>query len=124
VILIDSNLLIYAARPEHAPLRHWLSIRQCGASLVSKVEVLGFHKLTPTEKSYFERTFAILPVFPITVPIAESAIGLRQRRKLGLGDALIAATALEWQCPLATHNTDDFLWIDGLKVVDPLATEP
>lgn len=120
MILIDSNLLIYSARPEHAALRHWLSTRHCAVSLVSKIEVLGFHKLTAADRARFEQAFAVLRVLPITTPIAESAIALRQLRKMSLGDSLVAATALEWQCPLATHNTGDFRWIDGLDVVDPL----
>jgi predicted nucleic acid-binding protein len=32
----------------------------------------------------------------------------------------VAATALVHHLPLATHNVDDFAWIDGLTVVDPL----
>jgi predicted nucleic acid-binding protein len=39
---------------------------------------------------------------------------------MSLGDALVAATALVHRLPLATHNVDDFAWIDGLIVVDPL----
>lgn len=37
-----------------------------------------------------------------------------------LGDSLIAATALEHHLTLATANVDDFLWVDGLKVLNPL----
>ena len=32
----------------------------------------------------------------------------------------MAATALVHRLALATHNVDDFAWIDGLIVVDPL----
>jgi predicted nucleic acid-binding protein len=65
--------------------------------------------------------FSILRVLPITLTLADNAIALHQRRKLSLGDSLVAATALEWRCPLATRNIDDFLWIDGLEVINPLA---
>jgi predicted nucleic acid-binding protein len=47
-------------------------------------------------------------------------INLRQQRKMSLGDALIAATCLEHNEPLATANVDDFKWIAGLDVVNPL----
>jgi predicted nucleic acid-binding protein len=43
------------------------------------------------------------------------AIGLRQQRKMSLGDALIAATALEHNLTLATHNEGDFSWVPGLR---------
>lgn len=120
MILIDSNLLIYAALPEFAELQDWLSSQECAASLASKVEVLGFHKLAASDKAFFEQSFRILRILPITPSIAEKAIELRQRRKMSLGDSLIAATALEWDCPLATRNADDFRWIDGLVVINPL----
>jgi len=51
----------------------------------------------------------------------EIAIGLRQQRRLALGDALIAATCLEHSLGLATVNTDDFRWIGELSVVNPLS---
>lgn len=37
-----------------------------------------------------------------------------------LGDALIAGIAIRQDMPLATHNVDDFAWIEELTVVDPL----
>ena len=120
MILIDSNLLIYAARPEYDALRHWLSIQNCAVSLASNIEVLGYHKLTATDKYRFEKMFTILRILPVSNLIAETAIRLRQHRKMSLGDAIIAAIALEWHITIATHNTDDFVWIDGLVVIDPL----
>ena len=42
------------------------------------------------------------------------------QRRIKLGDSLIAATALAHGLALATHNTDDFRWIPGLQLVDPL----
>jgi predicted nucleic acid-binding protein len=40
---------------------------------------------------------------------------------MGLGDALIAATALVHQCPLVTRNVDDFKHVVGLEIIDPFA---
>lgn len=40
-----------------------------------------------------------------------------------LGDAFVAGTALTHELRLATHNTDDFAWIETLDVSDPLAEE-
>jgi len=36
-----------------------------------------------------------------------------------LGDAIIAATALEYGLPLATRNTVDFRHIDSLQIINP-----
>ena len=38
-----------------------------------------------------------------------------------LGDAIIAATALEYGVPLVTRNEGDFKHITGLQVINPFA---
>lgn len=52
--------------------------------------------------------------------VLERAAQLRQLKKMGLGDSLIAGTAVQHDLTLVTHNIDDFLWIEGLDVLDPL----
>ena len=54
--------------------------------------------------------------------VIDQAVALRQSRKLSLGDALIAATALVFNHELLTHNLKDFAGIPGLVVIDPVAT--
>ena len=71
MILVDSNLIIYAASGKHPKLVDWFEVNQPVASAIS--------------------------------------------------DALIAATALHYDLTLATHNVEDFEWIDALTVIDPLA---
>ena len=48
------------------------------------------------------------------------AIELRQFRKMALGDALIAATALESGRELLTHNSKDYREVPALVVIDPI----
>jgi predicted nucleic acid-binding protein len=62
-----------------------------------------------------------LTVLSIDQNILDEAVTLRQKRKTGIGDALIAATAIVHDLTLYTHNTDDFKWIPELRVTDPLA---
>ncbi len=50
-----------------------------------------------------------------------AAVSLRQSRKMSLGDALVAATALVFGRELLTRNVKDFAGVPGLVVVDPLA---
>lgn len=45
MILLDSNILIYAALPEYAVLQNRLRPNQLAVSVVSKIEVLGFSRL-------------------------------------------------------------------------------
>ena len=81
---------------------------------------MGFNRLDDNSKRYFESVFYSLTVLPITHQVIDIAIGLRQQRKLSVGDAIIAATALLYNLDLYTRNTTDFDWIDGLKMFDPI----
>ena len=86
---------------------------------ISKVETQGFHKLEQADALYFNSLFAIVTLLPVTPNIVETAIRLRQQRRMTLGDSLIAATALEFELVLATRNVADFAFIPALTVYDP-----
>ena len=53
--------------------------------------------------------------------MADAAILLRQSRRIKLGDALIAATALLYELLLMTRNVDDFKRVSGLRIINPFA---
>ena len=120
-MILDSNLIIYAAKPEYPGLRLWIATHSTAVSAVSKVEVLGYHKLPAEERQQFENFFAVSTILPISNAVVAKAIALRQARKMSLGDALIAATALVFKREMLTHNTKDFEGIQGLVVIDPIA---
>jgi predicted nucleic acid-binding protein len=121
--LLDSNILIYSAKVEFAALRNYFTNETVSSavSVATLIEVLGFHRLTPEDKVYFESCVALMQVFEVTQPIAERAVELRQRQKLSLGDAIIAATALVHDCELITRNIVDFEEIPGLRLVNPFS---
>ena len=67
------------------------------------------------------QSLAGLPELGLDAEIAERAIALRQQRKMGLGDAIIAATALVHGLTLVTRNMDDFKHVSGLDLINPFA---
>ena len=119
-MLIDSNIIIYAAKPEYPQLRRLIEERPPAVSAVSYVEVLGYHLLSEEERQYFEIFFAACPILAISEVLMQ-AVKLRQTRKMTLGDALIAGTALVHDLTLVTRNTKDFEWIGSLRLLDPLS---
>jgi len=119
-MLVDSNLLIYSVQPPFSSLRDWLAHSAVYYSAVSRLEILGYHRLTPIAKQAIEQVLQPIPLILPTALTFEIAITLRQQRKMSLGDALIAATCLEHQLTLATHNVKDFEWIAELNLYDPL----
>jgi predicted nucleic acid-binding protein len=118
-MLLDSNIIIYAAQPEHSHLRRLIAETSPTVSSISYVEVLGYHRLSELERRYFGTFFGEARVLPLSQPVLDEAVRLRQWRKMKLGDALVAGTALVHKLQLVTRNTDDFSWIGGLKVVNP-----
>lgn len=118
--LLDSNIIIYAAKPEHDALRRLIVDTAPAVSAVSYVEVLGYHRLTEQDRQFFEEFFIAAPVLQISTEILERATHLRQQRKIGLGDALIGATALVHGLQLLTANLDDFKWIPELRLSNPV----
>ncbi len=93
---------------------------QLKAEIDRLVEVLGYHKLTTENQKKLEKLFQILPTLSVSNAIIEQAISLRRLRKMSLGDALVAATAMVHNLELATANVKDFDWIENLKVVNPV----
>lgn len=120
--LFDSNIIIYSSQPAYAWLRPLLEAPDAFLSAVSKVEVLGYPDLTERDRSYCENLFATAEIIPITDEVLEQAIALRRlRRRMGLGDALIAATALTYDLTLVTNNEADFRGLDEqLRLENPI----
>jgi toxin FitB len=119
-MLLDSNLVIYASKPGYDALRDWMSQQPIVVSAITQLEVLGYHRLSETERDFFLDFFSSLPILAITPEVINQAIALRQQRKMSLGDATIAATAIVHQLPIATHNVTDFQWVPNLIIIDPL----
>ncbi|GHT49018.1 motility twitching protein PilT [Bacteroidia bacterium] len=121
--LIDSNVLIdYLA--ERIPLAKQRFVerifeRQFIISVVAKIEVLGFDDL-PHKIAAMEDFVALAQVIPLNERIIQRTIMLRRCvKKLKIGDAIIAATALEYKFVLLTRNVDDFKQIPDLRIENP-----
>ena len=123
-MLLDSNIIIYAAQAEHATLRQFIADHAPAVSVISCIEALGYHRMSEEEQQFLERFFQATEILALSDAVVQSAIRLLQRRRMTLGDAIIAGTALEHGRILVTHNTDDFRWIGEIKLLDPLAECP
>jgi len=120
MMLADSNIIIYAGSENYNHVLTWLLNELPAVSAITMVETLGYYKLNESEKANLINIFRSLKVIYPTTEVFSEAINLRQQRKISLGDALIAATAIKFDLPLATHNTEDFRWIKKLILFDPL----
>jgi predicted nucleic acid-binding protein len=88
-------------------------------SIVVKIEVLGYDDL-PAKMKQLETFLDLALVLPLDDDVTAKTIHLRRTyKKLKLGDAVIAATALVYNFALITRNTKDFKNIEGLEIINP-----
>lgn len=79
MMLIDSNIIIYASQPEYSGLRQFITEHSPSVSAVSYVEVLGFHGLSEQDRIHLETFFAAATILPISQSILDEAVKLRGR---------------------------------------------
>ena len=118
-MLLDSNIIIYAAQIENIFLRDFIAENSPYVSAISYLEVLGYHQLMDEDKTYFQEFFTASQILPISQSVINQAVKLKQLRKMSLGDAIIAGTALVYYLNFVTRNIDDFCWITDLKLLNP-----
>ncbi len=119
-VLLDSNIIIYLGSEKAETIEKFLLDKDLHVSVITKVETLGYHKISEKEKKFLNLIFDKIKVIPIEEEIISIAIKLKQQRKTSLGDSFIAATALAYKLTLVTNNTGDFENIKGLKIINPL----
>lgn len=120
-MLLDSNILIYYSKVNDfiERIEPYIS-EDSSISAISKLEVMGYHALKQEEKQILESTLGMMHILTISSATIDRAIALRQQKSMSVGDAIIAATALEHDLTVVTRNVDDFSWIDKLNLVNPL----
>lgn len=121
-MICDSNILIYAAEPGDTLCLPYARRPDAMIASVTRIEVLGFPKfgLLPVQRQTELHTLVENTTeLPLDEEIIQRAIQLRQHKSMKLGDAIIAATALEYGVPLVTRNEGDFKHLTGLQIINP-----
>lgn len=121
--LIDTNIIIYYLDnkiPESQDERVSIIFENSFIlSTISKIEVLGWHRITEKEKRKIEHFLSNANVIYIDRAIEQKAIELKQKNKMATPDSIIGATAILNNLTLVTRNKDDFNKIRGLKIYNP-----
>lgn len=121
--LLDSNTVIdYIARLHPKEALQWLDQvidEEINASVITKIEVLSYDPDKDDEYPVLVDFFNTANIFELTGNIVNKTIQVRQKQKIKLPDAIIAATALINGLTLISRNTKDFKNIKELEVIDP-----
>jgi len=122
-ILVDTDILIDAGRGINEAIDYLQELERSArlaVSVVTQMElIVGCrNKAELRALEQFLRRFRILK---INEAISDKAVELLQQYRLSHGlliaDALIAATALSWDSPLASKNQRDYRFIADLDLL-------
>lgn len=116
--------MIHACKPDGAWLSPWTWHPEAACATVTRVEALGFTGISAGEDVAIRDFLSQVLSYALDDEVVESAVRLRQQKRMKLGDAIFAATALEYGVPLVTRNLDDFKHIPGLQIINPFASQP
>ena|SRR5688572_299485 len=117
MVILDSNIFIYLANGMLE--RQTVANDDIAHASITKIESLGFSRIQANELLLLEALFSESYNLPLTNEIVERATRLRQAKNMSLGDAIIAATALEHNCELWTANEEDFAHVENLRIYNP-----
>jgi len=120
--LIDTNVWIDALSGKLAAsvfLKFSVEVSWAGYSAITRLELLGYPGLKYEEELKINELLKTFTEIDVDSNIIDKAIFIRKGVRIKVPDAIIAATALEKDCSLVTHNVEDFKSIIGLNVIDP-----
>ncbi|QCO32044.1 type II toxin-antitoxin system VapC family toxin [Leptospira interrogans] len=118
--LLDTNVVIDQlanALPE--PGANFIDNLLPAISVISKIELLGWHKASKEDIEHIQEFVSLAYVLPLEDNIVQETIRLRQHLKIKTPDAIIAATAIVHRLTLISRNSQDFQAIPNLNVIDP-----
>jgi hypothetical protein len=88
-------------------------------SVAVEIEILTYHDI-PDKMPLIEDFVSLATILPLDKAVTKKAIELRRyNKKMKLGDAIIAATALVHGLVLITNNTKYFTHIQDIVIIDP-----
>ncbi|WP_254561644.1 type II toxin-antitoxin system VapC family toxin [Dyadobacter diqingensis] len=91
-ILADTNVFINLAEGKEGIEPH-LQGKEIFVSAITEIELLGYYQITEAEKNYFKLLLNDCSILELTDAIKQRAIDLKQKHRIKLPDAIIAATA-------------------------------
>jgi predicted nucleic acid-binding protein len=122
-VLLDSDILIDHLRG-YEPARQYLKGFETGEvqgylSIITVAELTAGQMRQDDEEAKVQQLLALFTHIDLNFVLAWRGGEIRRRYQTRLADALIAATAMSQDLPLATRNLQHFTLIEGLRVEKP-----
>ncbi|MEK7396306.1 MAG: type II toxin-antitoxin system VapC family toxin [Candidatus Poribacteria bacterium] len=120
VYFLDTNAIIALLQGNKQIYEYLQNAQWIGISIINQIEFLVFPGLSDNDKQIFRQFLNrvhVIELSPSQTDIVELIIKLRQKYNLKIPDAVIAATAIQYNAKLITSD-DHFGKIKELNIVD------
>jgi predicted nucleic acid-binding protein len=102
-IIADTNILIYLLKGD-VRIAEQLEGRQVFISVITEMELLGMYGISQTNLKFVKNVINDCVIVDFNNEIKQTAIELKQKHKIKLPDAIIAATSIFFNFPLFTAD--------------------
>lgn len=102
-VVADTNIIVYML-DGNLRIAELLDGKEVYLSFITELELFGKHNLTPVEKRKIQSFLNQCIIIDINASLKRTIVQLRAQYKLKLPDAIIAATAIEYNLPLFTAD--------------------
>lgn len=103
-MVVDTNVLINLAEGKPG-LDQYLNGNRLYVSSITEIELLGWYKITKEQAAFFTLLLSDCKIVGLKSEVKKLAIDLKQKQKVRLPDAIIAATSLYLDLPLVTYDS-------------------
>ena len=103
--LLDTNVMVYILQGNPC-VQHFAHEDMFSISCITEMELLGRFQISEEEKCTITRMLSQCFIIDINYYIKQLAINIRQNTHMKLPDALIAATALQYNLTLVSADKD------------------
>lgn len=105
-LLFDTNTIINFLKQKEAAidLSSLLLKHECFTSIIVKLELLKYPDISQDEEDNIIEFLQFIPIIPLNETIENEIIALSRASKLKLPDAIIGATAIEFNAKVVTQD--------------------
>ena len=102
-LLLDTNTVMYLIKGDEN-LLELLDQQPVAINFITEIELLSWPHMTRELNKVILGLISTVQYFDYNTRLKQSVISLRQKYKLKIADAFIAATAIEYNLPLVTAD--------------------
>jgi predicted nucleic acid-binding protein len=125
VILVDTSILIDYYRKTDKAKSAWINLIDQGyefaISVITKYEL--YSGATQSQIGFWDTIMSTISIIPFDESCVDTALRLnsslkKKRKQIDIADLFIAATAVNFNLPIATLNKKHFERIDEMTIVE------